>query len=160
MDTLLKIIIERRAIRRRNTTYVIKALANTERSIFQLNRKNLLYIIEIIKLPRVFMFENTPLIPSPTLSHEIITENLPVYSIQVITLSKCCNSSVSISTKDDFKKLDKRNTDSLLMSVIYICNSCGNPCEIYDKYIDYSILPKKSLLKRLIWKIKSIFQRK
>jgi hypothetical protein len=68
-----------------------------------------------------------PLTPHPRIKRDIK---------ETRTVSECCEFSTSMETSDDFEKINKDNTSSLLMKIRYICNKCGRYCKIKEKEID------------------------
>ena len=53
----------------------------------------------------------------------------------IALMSQCCNAPVTASTKDSFYKLDIKDKDSLVMTIEYICNKCGNVCRVKTKIV-------------------------
>lgn len=53
-------------------------------------------------------------------------------SPEIITVSGCCNAPVSAFTPDDYTKLNPLDGDTMVMSLRYICNKCGQECTITD----------------------------
>jgi len=58
--------------------------------------------------------------------------NMERFTPPTITVSQCCEFSVTATTPDDFNKIDKNNTDTLLMTVEFICNKCGKICRVKE----------------------------
>ena len=54
---------------------------------------------------------------------------------ETITVSECCKSSVTACTPDNFSKVDKRDKKSLIMTLQFICNMCGNYCKVEEQDI-------------------------
>ena len=64
---------------------------------------------------------------------------------ETMTVSECCNSTVTPSTQGDYTKLDIRKPETLIMSIDYVCNKCGEICRVKEMEIEtyreqYSIL--------------------
>ena len=64
------------------------------------------------------------MIPSPTPMKRTTPETM--------TVSQCCESSVSRSTDGDYTKLDIKKPETLIMTIEYICNKCGQVCKVKE----------------------------
>ena len=65
---------------------------------------------------------------------------------ETMTVSQCCESSVYASTPDDYNKVDIKDTDSLIMSIEYICNKCGKVCLVKEMPLDEIYRRERSIL--------------
>jgi len=52
------------------------------------------------------------------------------------TVSTCCKAPVTPCTPDDFNKLDINNKKSLIMTLQFICNQCGQYCKVEEHEIN------------------------
>lgn len=69
------------------------------------------------------------------------------------TVSNCCNSAVSLLTDDDFFKVSKSDTRTLLMTIRYICNKCGKVCQVHEQVVDY----KPTFWEKVLRAVKFVF---
>lgn len=64
----------------------------------------------------------------------IHTDPIPVErkTEETVTVSDCCSSLVYVSTKNDFAKINKKDSSSWLMTIEFICHKCGKECSVKE----------------------------
>jgi hypothetical protein len=60
---------------------------------------------------------------------------------ETITISQCCDSSVTPSTPDDYNDINIKDPNTFIRRLEYICNKCGLKCRV--KEVDINSIYEK-----------------